>query len=462
MLVILCVAFLCSNVIAEPFRSQSQLLTGTGVTDNPKEVGVIGKSEANFQNIFFPGKDIIYWTSTSRKKNDVIEYVQSVEWRSPDGKIWFKENQNVFNKYSIYFGDTISKELSFILKTKEIPVSLQGVWSVRLIWNNSIMDERFFYYGKDATSPAEEQINSLKKRISGHDKALALSSRDSIYKISSYLSKGTKRFIAQQEVSQPSISFSQNDEKVVYTLNFDCKKWGLYGHLFEIHIFLFSPDGKFFKKFTVSRAINSGDADCLFLFKKEWNFNKLIGNNEKLYGLWKLIAYISLEDIAFDERYFYVGPNSNYQITASDIQALDSKIDKNDIFDNLPWVSKCELKNYRSSAEGRLLKQKPFRITVGMSKDDVIKKLGNPNKIITNRYDDAVVLMYTDLVKAIANGLVDGGFYTLTHGPINGDRTVIGMILYSAFSVGTSALLANKLEVVVKDDIVVAVRGVAS
>lgn len=278
-------------LLAAPFHGESELFLGSGLTDNIKLIPSDITSGVKGKDVFAPGKDIIYWAAISRKKDALIKYIQSIEWYSPDGKMWYKENRDAFSSPSLYFGGSKAKILQFTLKTKTIPPDKEGVWAVKLIWNNSIMNTSYFVYGDESVSPTLSQIADLKNKMQQYDRSISISNKGNYYKFSSHFSRGSKKLLETQEIFRPDIVFGI-EEQIFYTLNYDSKEFGLYSSIPRSDIYLFSPDGKLREILDHEWLYDSRDPDYICAFRRKIDLKKLINKNEGLTGLWKLIVFV--------------------------------------------------------------------------------------------------------------------------------------------------------------------------
>lgn len=432
-----------------PFRGESELLLNSGLTDNSKQAG---GSKSVFKNVFSPGKKIIFWATVTKKKEDVMKYnIQSIEWYAPDGKIWYKDNNYASSSGSFMFDRPGEKTLSFKLSTDAISSDREGVWAVRFVWNSNVMGEHYFTYAKDPTPPTADQINALKNKIKRYEHSIAISNKSNYYKLSSHFARDVKKLYKIQEVFRPDVVFSPN-EQIIYMLNYDSTEFGLYSQIPQSCIYLFSPDGKLRKIQDNKWMYDAGDPDYICGFRDKIDFKKLIGDNKDLYGIWKLICYIPIVNQNFDERYFYIGNDLSVEITRDAVEALDKKIDENEIVKSLNWIAQMD--RDKAISQGRN-KESKVRIDVGMSKDEVLRFIGQPQKILTNKYDDAVVWIYTSASEGVRNSTYST---EVAHGVSSRTNLGTGLIAGGVF-IGLSMLMPNKLEIVIKDDIVVSVRG---
>ena len=428
---------LINTGFAMPFRGQSELLLGSGLTDSSRDVG---SSESIFKNAFSADKKIIFWATVIKKKEDVMKYILSVEWYAPDGKIWYKENKEAFYSASVMFGGVAEKTIEFTLNTKNIPSDKRGVWAAKFIWNNSVISEYYFTITADPVPPTTDQINELKNKMRRYDHSIAISNKSNYYKLSSHFARNVKNYYKSQQVFRPDVVFSP-DEQIIYMLNYDSTEFGSTSSFPDSNIYLFSPDGKL-RKFQFNQWMYTNDADYIYGFRDKIDLGKLVGSNKDLYGIWKLICYIPNINQNFDERYFYIGDNPSVEITKDAIETLNKKIDENEIVKSLNMFQQ----NSRDLAIklGRT-KQSRIRVDVGMSKDEVLRLIGQPQNILTNKYDDAAVWVYTSISAEARDG-VDSAVAT----NVFWDRTNLGTGLIAGGVVaGLCLIMPNKLEVVI-------------
>jgi hypothetical protein len=95
-----------------------------------------------------------------------------------------------------------------------------------------------------------------------------------------------------------------------------------------------------------------------------------------------------------------------------------------------------------------------------MKKEYILSLLGKPDKIDSNSYDDAEIWMYRDVEKSIASAIKSSGVnYKILHGTGSIGHDLIGGVIYTIINAGMGVMLANELEIIIKDDKVVASRG---
>ncbi|MFH1428864.1 MAG: hypothetical protein ABIH39_03870 [Candidatus Margulisiibacteriota bacterium] len=445
--------FLMMNTLcfAVPFRGEEELIIDSGLTNDPKQVSSRSEDVPRFQDIFSPGKKIIFWAKVSRGKDDIMKYLQSVEWYAPDGRIWYKENQQVFGTISLMLDTSLKKTVRFELNTKKIPNDMQGVWAVRFIWNNSVINEHFFTYSKYPTPPTADQIAVLKDKMQRYDRSIAFSNKSDYYKLSSNFAREIKKRYKTQEVFNPDVVFAP-DEQIVYMLNYDSKEFGLYSEVSSSKIYFFSPDGKLQTKQDPYWLYSASDPDYICGFRAKIDLQKLTKGDKNLYGVWKLVVYVPLVDHNFDERYFYIGEDTLFEITQATVVDMDNKVSEDELVESLNRWERHEREKAKELAKN---KKPKVRIDVGMSKDEVVRLIGQPQKVITDRYDDAVVWVYT----SINDGLKDP-MNSVTANKVVSDQTNPGTGLAAGLVVtGILAFMPNKLEIAIRNDVVVGIKG---
>lgn len=438
LIVSLIVCFLSITAYAEPFKGEASLITASGLTDkyDPKDI-------ETYKKIFGEKvKTIKYWVDFS-KDTGGIGSIQSVEWFSPDGALWFKETNDFFDLGTLFMPKIL--ENVYALSTKNIP---HGVWVVRFIWNDNLIEQHYFSYGTNK-EPSESEIVNLSNLIQKHDELVKIIDKAYDFKISSYLLADFSHYFGQQKIYQ-STFYINPKEKATYLLN-------VYGGDMVVSpmvfLYIFSPDGKIYMKNPMPIARASGSVNYYARFKKNI---QLDAEKDAPIGTWKLVTYYVNEDKIIDEKYFYFGGSKNMLLTKKSIDDLENKIDKNSIFDSLPNYAKNEVIKYRQTNQERMT----LKIKNGMSKEDVLELLGKPNRTDLNRYDDAEIWLYDDVEKSVANAIKNSGRnYQILHGTGNVSRDLVGGVVYTIIGAGIGTMLANRLEIVIKNNKVVASKG---
>jgi len=434
---LLIVTFFVAGILhAEPFKGEASLITASGLTDryDPKDA-------KTYKKVFGEQvKTVKYWIHFF-KDTAGMGTVQSVEWFSPEGKLWFKENDDFCDVVSPFRPKVLERIYS--MDMKNLP---HGVWAVRFIWNNNIIEQRYFSYGTNK-EPSESEIANLNDQIKRYDKLIALTDKTHDLKLSSYLLSDFTHYFGQQRIYQPTSCIGE--EKTTYLLN-------VYGGDMVItpavFLYIFSPDGKLYIKDRLSISRASGSVNYYARFKK----NIQLDAKDAPPGVWKLVVYYANDDRIVDEKYFYFGDSKNTLLTKETINNLENKIDEKLIVDSLPDYLKKEVMKYRQSSERRI----KVRIKNGMSKEDILKLLGKPNKIEANKYDDAEIWLYDNVAESAANAMKNSGMnYQILHGTGDIGHDLIGGAIYTIISAGVGGILADRLEIVIKDSKVVASKG---
>lgn len=442
--ILIILAIIDSNILfAAPYLGEKGLVVTSGLTNDLQEAAYESKNTEKFKTYFDRSdKEIIYWITVDLIQLKNIATIQSVEWYSPDGKVWFKEIRDSLSTSarSALGAKSVKKEAVFILKTNDIPENLGGVWAVRFIWNDNVVDERYFSFDKKYMSPDDVQISELRKNIILYNKGIEASNRDSIFKLESFLSYGSKDPYHIQKINKPRISFRPTD-KIKYTLNIEPRYLGSYD---LVYMFLFSPDGKVKKKSLDwpyrPNTMNRPSA----LFTEDIDFKKILNGEDahKYLGLWKIQTHYLKADMKIDERYFYLDLQERITIDSQDIKKVDEKASRDEVLSALDKGERRTIEEEPSSSFNKKLRETK-KIKIGMSKDEIIAILGKPDHIATNQYDDAEVLIYIDPRNMI---------YLSRPDTIGTDLIAAGIVC------AANILAAQKLKVIIKNDRVVGVN----
>lgn len=425
---------ICNVAFANPYRGEEGLVVRSGLTDNGKSVGCEteshGKAKLSFNRDV---KKIIYWITVDLAQLKSYDTLQSVEWYMPNGKIWIKENRDVFKEGSLIASKSCKKDILYTLKTGDIPRELDGVWALRFLWSDRPIDERYFRFGTGGADPSDLEISELKKKIRTYNDAMFKSELNSQYKYASYLCTDSKGYYHEQTIFQPRFSFLP-DEKIKYTLNLIPSSLG---QMPIMRLFIFSPDGKIQKKYILAPFAPMTAYKQSALCEQKIDLKKITMGMPDIKGssgLWKLQAYYLDTDMPMDEKYFYIDPEARDNISPDDITLIDGRITKEGIVNSLDWGEKKVIENAPKLNWNKDIRSRK-KLKVGMSKNDVIAILGNPDKIITDEYDDAEVFIYLK------------------------PRDIIGTNLPSAgIALAIDILAAQKLKIIIKDDHVVGIR----
>lgn len=432
---------------AIPYISEEKaLIIASGLTNDLGKATYCSNETDKFK-IYFDKKDkeIIYWITVDLIQLKDIPTIQSIEWYSPDGKIWLKETRDSLrmSASSALGAKSLKKDAAFILKTKDIPDDLNGIWAIRFIWNDNIIDERYFSFANGNPTIDDAQIKKLKEKITEYNMGISDSNNDTIFKLSSYLCDDYKEPYHKQKIIKPRISFHPNDE-IKYILNIDPSY--LIGFT-DILVFLFSPDGKIQKKYhvipyepktyfgaceTAKPYRSSAFIDQKIDFKEI--LKNIDGSNKNL-GLWQLYVLYLNADMIMDGRYFYLDTNERTLIDPEDIKNIDYKARRAAMLDMLNKEEQGTIKERINSVENERLKNAK-KIKVGMLKNELIALAGAPDSVDVNSYDDAEIMTYFK----IRNDIVGTDFTS------------------KVISRYASIPHAKKIQVIIKHDHVVGIR----